>query len=95
MSEQQPNDKPPPLPISQVEAELEQATEELPPLTFWQMAGSALSAAIGVQSSKNRARDFSRGKASHFILIGVGFTLMFVLVMATLVNLILSQVAPN
>lgn len=67
--------------------------EELPPLTLWQMIGSALSAAVGVQSSKNRERDFARGKASHFIMIGVGFTAVFVLLMATLVSFILSQVA--
>ena len=66
--------------------------DELPPLTLWQMIGSALSAAIGVQSSKNRERDFARGKASHFIIIGVGFTAIFVVLMALLVRFILSQV---
>ena len=66
--------------------------EELPPLTLWQMIGSALSAAVGVQSSKNRERDFARGKASHFIMIGVGFTAIFLLLMALLVRFILSQV---
>ena len=66
--------------------------EEFPPLTFRQMLGSALSAAVGVQSSKNRERDFARGKASHFIMIGVGFTAVFVVIMATLVSFILSQV---
>lgn len=66
--------------------------EELPPLTLWQMIGSALSAAVGVQSSKNRERDFARGKASHFIMIGVGFTAIFVVLMALLVRFILSQV---
>ena len=66
--------------------------EVLPPLTLWQMIGSALSAAVGVQSSKNRERDFARGKASHFIIIGVGFTAIFVVLMALLVRFILSQV---
>lgn len=66
--------------------------EVLPTLTLWQMIGSALSAAIGVQSSKNRERDFARGKASHFIIIGVGFTAIFVVLMALLVRFILSQV---
>ena len=31
-----------------------------PPLTFWEMLQSVLAAAFGVQSGKNRARDFSR-----------------------------------
>ena len=41
-------------------------------LTFWQVLGSTLAAAFGVQSSKNRQRDFTHGKASHFILMGIG-----------------------
>ncbi len=65
---------------------------ELPPLTFWQMLGSTLAAAFGVQSSKNRERDFTRGKASHFIMMGIGFTIVFVLVMVALVKLVLSSV---
>lgn len=73
-------------------AEADNLDEELSSLTLWQMIGSALSAAAGVQSSKNRERDFARGKASHFIMIGVGFTAIFVLIMAALVTFILSQV---
>ena len=44
------------------------------------MLGSVLAAALGVQSGKNRARDFSHGKPSHFIILGVGFTVLFVLI---------------
>jgi hypothetical protein len=56
------------------------------------MIGSVLSAAVGVQSKENRERDFARGKASHFIMVGVGFTILFVILMATLVGFILDQV---
>ncbi|GLZ87542.1 hypothetical protein Pres01_35930 [Metapseudomonas resinovorans] len=59
------------------------------PLTFREMLQSVLAAAFGVQSGKNRARDFSRGKPSHFIILGVLFTAIFVLVLYGLVNLIL------
>ena len=59
------------------------------PLTFREMLQSVLAAAFGVQSGKNRARDFSRGKPSHFILLGVIFTLCFVLVLFALVQLAL------
>ncbi|MCB1684955.1 MAG: DUF2970 domain-containing protein, partial [Pseudomonadales bacterium] len=48
-------------------------------LTLLQMIGSTLAAAFGVQSSRNRERDFSRGKPLHFIIIGVAFTALFVL----------------
>lgn len=34
---------------------------------------------FGVQSSKNRQRDFSKGKAGHFIAVGLIMTALFVL----------------
>ncbi|MCR4510111.1 DUF2970 domain-containing protein [Pseudomonas sp. GLN_6] len=63
--------------------------EENKPLTFWEMLQSVLSAALGVQSGKNRARDFSRGKPSHFIMLGVLFTVVFVLTIFGVVKLVL------
>ncbi|MBK4987978.1 MULTISPECIES: DUF2970 domain-containing protein [unclassified Pseudomonas] len=59
------------------------------PPTLWQMLQSILAAAFGVQSGKNRARDFTHGKASHFIVLGVLFTLAFVAVLIGLVQLAL------
>ncbi|MGK8479385.1 DUF2970 domain-containing protein [Stutzerimonas stutzeri] len=58
-------------------------------LTLRQMLGSVLAAALGVQSGKNRARDFSHGKPSHFIILGVGFTVLFVLIVLGVVKLVL------
>lgn len=65
---------------------------EQKPLTFRQMLHSVLAGALGVQSSKNRARDFSHGKPSHFILLGLGFTAVFVLVILGIVQLVLHLV---
>ncbi len=59
------------------------------PLSLWEMLQSIFSAALGVQSGKNRARDFSRGKASHFIILGVLFTALFVLGIFGVVQLVL------
>lgn len=59
------------------------------PLTFREMLQSVLAAAFGVQSGKNRSRDFTRGKPSHFIVLGVLFTAMFVLVIFAVVKLVL------
>ena len=64
-------------------------TDEQQSLTFWQVLGSTLAAAFGVQSSKNRERDFTHGKASHFILMGIGFTAVFVLIMVGIVSYVL------
>lgn len=59
------------------------------PPTFWQMLHSVLAAAFGVQSGKNRARDFSQGKPGQFIAIGLMFTLLFVLLLVLVVKLVL------
>ena len=61
-------------------------------LTILQLIGSTLAAAFGVQSSKNRNRDFSRGKPSQFIIVGIVFTVLFVLGIVSVVRLVLSSV---
>lgn len=63
------------------------------PPTFWQMLQSVLAAAFGVQSNKNRTRDFTHGKPSHFIVLGTLFTLLFILVLLGLVKLALHLTA--
>ena len=72
--------------------EQSQAVDNDQPLTLLQMFGSAISAMIGVQSKEKRERDFARGKASHFIIVGVVLTAIFVLTMAGVVSLVLSFV---
>lgn len=66
--------------------------EEEDGLTLLQLIGSALAAGFGVQSSRNRKRDFAKGKPSQFIAIGIIFTALFVLIMIGIVNLVLSAV---
>ena len=51
---------------------------------------STLAAAIGVQSKKNRERDFEEGTAGTFIVAGILFTVLFV---ATIV-VVVSAVTP-
>ena len=51
---------------------------------------SVLAAALGVQSNKARERDFSQGKPSHFIMLGIGFTALFVLIVLGVVKLVLT-----
>ena len=58
-------------------------------LSLLQMIGSTLSAALGVQSSANRKRDFTHGKPVHFIILGIAFTALFVLAVIGVVNLVL------
>ncbi|ABA74847.1 MULTISPECIES: DUF2970 domain-containing protein [Pseudomonas] len=58
------------------------------PPTFWQMLHSVMAAAFGVQSGKNRARDFTHGKPSHFIFLGIAFTAVFALTLFGIVQLV-------
>lgn len=62
-------------------------------LTFIEVMFSVLASAFGVQSSKNRKRDFARGNPIHFIIVGILFTVVFVVGMIMLVNTILTNVA--
>jgi hypothetical protein len=55
-----------------------------------QMFVSAAAAAFGVQSSKVRQRDFSSGNPIAFILVGLVFTLLFVLTILLVVFFVLS-----
>ncbi|MBB6343105.1 hypothetical protein HNP49_003293 [Pseudomonas fluvialis] len=59
------------------------------PLSFWQVLLSVLAAAFGVQSGKNRQRDFSRGRPLHFVVIGLLATALFVLLLYGTVQLVL------
>lgn len=62
-------------------------------LTPWQVLSSTMAAAFGVQSSRNRERDFTLGRPSHFIVAGILFTVLFVLGVVLVVNLVLSGAA--
>lgn len=55
----------------------------------WQAIGSVLASFIGVQSDKNRERDFEHGSYTKFIVLGVVFTVIFVLTVYGVVRLVL------
>jgi hypothetical protein len=56
---------------------------------FWEVVMSVLAAALGVQTSKNRERDFTKGNPLVFFAAGLIFTILFVLTLIGVVNLIL------
>lgn len=56
---------------------------------FLEVAKSVFAAAIGVQSSENRARDFQQGSLSAYVIGGVIFTLAFIGVIVFVVSLVL------
>lgn len=57
--------------------------------TLKDVAGSVGAAFIGVQSDKNRERDFTKGKFSHFVIVGAIAVVLFVLALIAIVNMVL------
>ncbi len=54
-----------------------------------QVIGSVLAAAFGVQSDKNRQRDFQHGNAATFIGAGAVATILFILLIYGIVRLVI------
>jgi hypothetical protein len=59
-------------------------------LSFMQVLASVMASFFGVQSAKNRQRDFEYGKAWHFIWVGVLMTAVFCLSIIGLVKFVLA-----
>lgn len=67
-----------------------QEPEESKPGLFHLIA-SVLAGAIGVQSNKNRERDFQAGDFKKFVIGGLVFTILFILTLVTIVNIVLGS----
>lgn len=50
---------------------------------------SVLASMFGVQSNRRREQDFTHGKPSHYIIVGLFVTVMFVLIVWTVVQLVM------
>ena len=61
------------------------------PLNPMQVIASVFAAGLGVQSSKNRERDFKQGRFGVFIAAGLVFTLLFIGIVFAVVQLVLSS----
>ena len=58
--------------------------------SLWQVTKSVLAAMLGVQKSENYQRDFQYGKPSQYIILGLIFVTLFILILVGIVNLVLS-----
>jgi len=65
----------------------ENKEKKLSPLS---LMGSMFASAFGVQSKKNRERDFQQGKFHHFIIGGIIFAVLFVLLIVGVVKIVMS-----
>ena len=67
------------------------ADDESRGVSFTSIVGSVLAAAFGVQSRRNRERDFAKGNIYAFIVAGVLFTGLFVGAIIVAVKLVLAH----
>jgi hypothetical protein len=61
------------------------------PMNPLQVISSIFAAGLGVQSSRNRERDFKQGRAGVFIAAGIIFTILFIGAVVTVVKLVLEN----
>ncbi len=61
---------------------------ELTPST-WQIFKSVLASFFGVQNEATRQRDFTHGKPSQFIIIGLAITALFIAMIFIAVKVVL------
>lgn len=72
-------------------SDIDNASSKQPSLTFLQMVGSVMASFFGVQSSEKRERDFTYGRAKHFIAVGILMTAVWYGSIALLVHFVLKQ----
>jgi len=66
------------------------ASDDEEKLSLMQVFGSVVASFIGVQSNRKRERDFQRGRARDFIIVGVVLTALFILTVWGFVRLAMS-----
>jgi flagellar biosynthesis/type III secretory pathway M-ring protein FliF/YscJ len=50
---------------------------------------SVVAASFGVQTKKNRERDFEQGEFHHFVIGGIVFAVLFILLLVGIVKVIM------
>lgn len=65
------------------------SSKEEKQIPLWRVVISVIQAALGVQSGKNRERDFSKGRPAAYIIAGLIFTIVFILVLYGVVKMIM------
>ena len=58
-------------------------------VSFLSTMSSVAAASFGVQTNKNRARDFEQGKFHHFVIGGIVFAILFILLIIGIVKVVM------
>lgn len=60
-------------------------------VSLFKVVLSVIAAMFGVQSSKNRDRDFTKGRPAAYIIVGITMTVLFILTVWLVVQFVLSM----
>ncbi len=58
--------------------------------SIFSLVGSMFAGWFGVQTNSNRERDFQQGKFHHFVIGGIIFAVLFVLLVVGIVKIVMS-----
>ena len=50
---------------------------------------SVFAAFIGIQSKENRELDFTKGKISHYVGVGIAMTILFIVLLVFIVSMVI------
>ena len=64
-------------------------TENKKKVSLLSIMSSVTAASFGVQTNKNRERDFEQGKFHHFVIGGIVFAVLFILLIVGIVNIVM------
>jgi hypothetical protein len=70
--------------------EVEQKQDEEETLALWEVFQGVIAMFIGVQSEKNRERQFKYGKLHQFIIVGIFITVIFIVHIILLVKFVMN-----
>jgi len=76
-------------PLARVNTDVLEDDKPVQTLSFLQMLVSILASFFGVQSDKNRKRDFEQGRPIHFIVAGVFMTVVWYVCIYLIVKVVL------
>lgn len=65
-------------------------TDNPRPPTLWDVAKSIFAALLGVQKRANYERDFQHGRPWQYIILGLVFVVIFILIIVGVVRLVMS-----
>lgn len=60
-------------------------------VSLFKVVLSVMAAMFGVQTSKNRDRDFAKGRPAAYIIVGLVMTVLFILTLWLVVKFVLSM----